>query len=130
MTKLFVGSLPFSMTEDELHQLFAAHGNVASAKIIIDRETGRSRGFGFVEMPTDTEAQAAITALNNSNVAGRAIVVNVARPMENRGGGGGGGGGFGGGGGGGGRGGRGGGGGGGGWGGDRGDRGGRGGYGR
>ena len=127
MTKLFVGSLPFSMTEDELHQLFAAHGNVASAKIIIDRETGRSRGFGFVEMPTDTEAQAAIAALNNSSVAGRSIVVNVARPMENRGGGGGGGG-FGsrGGGGGGGRG-----GGGGGWGGDRGDRGGRGGgYGR
>ena len=109
MTKLFVGSLPFSMTEDELHQLFAAHGNVASAKIIIDRETGRSRGFGFVEMPTDSEAQTAIAALNNSNVAGRAIVVNVARPMENRGGGGGGGG-YGGGG-------RGGGGGGGGWGG-------------
>ena len=145
MTKMFVGSLPFSMTEDELHQLFAAHGNVASAKIIIDRETGRSRGFGFVEMPTDTEAQAAITALNNSNVAGRAIVVNVARPMENRGGGGGGGG-FGGRGGGGGGGGYGGGGGGGGYGGggggdrgggggrggrgDRGDRGDRGGYGR
>ena len=92
MTKMFVGSLPFSITEDELHQLFATHGNVASAKIIIDRETGRSRGFGFVEMPTDSEAQAAITALNNSNVAGRAIVVNVARPMENRGSGGGGGG--------------------------------------
>lgn len=121
MTKMFVGSLPFSMTEDELHQLFATHGNVASAKIIIDRETGRSRGFGFVEMPTDSEAQAAIAALNNSNVAGRAIVVNVARPMENRGGGGGGGGG--------GFGGRGGGGGGGGWGGGGGggDRGGRGG---
>ena len=122
--KLFVGSLPFSTTEDELHQLFSAHGKVASAKVILDRETGRSRGFGFVEMPVDTEAQAAIAAMNGANVGGRNITVNEARPMENRGGGGGGGGyggggrggGYGGGGGGGGR-------GGGDWGGGRGDRG-------
>lgn len=87
MTKLFVGSLPFDTTEEQLQQLFASHGNVVSAKIINDRETGRSRGFGFVEMPNDTEAQAAIAALNGSNVGGRQIAVNVARPPENRGGG-------------------------------------------
>ncbi len=110
MTKLFVGSLPFSVTEDQLHQMFAPFGAVGSAKLIMDRETGRSRGFGFVEMANDTEAQAAIAGLNGSNVGGRQIAVSVARPMENRGGGGGGGGGYGGG-----------------RGGDRGDRGGRGG---
>ena len=91
MTKLFVGSLPFDVTEDQLHQMFSAHGNVTSAKIIMDRESGRSRGFGFVEMPDDAQAQTAITALNGSNVGGRQIAVNVARPQENRGGGGGGG---------------------------------------
>ncbi len=125
MTKIFVGSLPFSTTEQQLQEMFKAHGAVTKATIINDRETGRSRGFGFIEMPNDAEAQAAITALNGSTVDGRQIVANVARPMENRGGGGGGGGrgGYGGGGGGG----RGGYGGGGGGGRDRGDRGGRGG---
>ncbi len=117
--KLFVGSLPFATSEEDLKNMFAAHGAVTSAKIIMDRETGRSRGFGFVEMPTDAEAKAAITALNGSSIDGRQIVVNEARPMEKRSGGGGGG--FGGGGRGGGFGG---GGGGGGWGGDRGGRGG------
>ncbi len=93
MTKLFVGSLPFDTTEDQLHKMFAECGQVASASLVNDRETGRSRGFGFVEMPNDAEAQAAITKLNGSNVGGRQIAVNVARPMEkrdNRGGGGGG----------------------------------------
>ena len=109
--KLFVGSLPFETSEEELKSMFASHGAVASAKIIIDRETGRSRGFGFVEMGNETEAKAAMTALNGSNVGGRQIVVNEARPMEKRSGGGFGGGGRGGGGGG--------------WGGDGGGRGGR-----
>ena len=99
MTKLFVGSLPFSTTEEELMQMFTACGEVSSAKLVNDRETGRSRGFGFVEMPNDAEAQAAITKLNGSNIGGRQIAVNVARPMEKREGGrgfggGGGGGGF------------------------------------
>lgn len=92
MTKIFVGSLPFSTTEEQLQDLFKAHGAVTKATLINDRETGRSRGFGFVEMPNDAEAQAAITALNGSTLEGRQIVANVARPMENRGGGGGGGG--------------------------------------
>lgn len=90
--KLFVGSLPFDTSEEDLHKLFAAHGNVASAKIITDRETGRSRGFGFVDMPNEAEAKAAIAALNSSTVGGRQIAVNEARPMEKRGGGFGGGG--------------------------------------
>jgi cold-inducible RNA-binding protein len=85
MTKLFVGSLPFTTTEDELHKMFTAFGTITSAQLIIDRETGRSKGFGFVEMANDAEAQAAITGLNGSNVGGRQIVVNVARPMEKRG---------------------------------------------
>lgn len=96
MTKIFVGSLPFSTTEEQLQDLFKAHGAVTKATLINDRETGRSRGFGFVEMPNDAEAQAAITALNGSTLEGRQIVANVARPMESRGGGGGGRGGFGG----------------------------------
>ncbi len=87
--RLFVGSLPFELSEEELQKLFSAHGQVASTKIISDRETGRSRGFGFVDMPNDAEAQAAMAALNGSAVGGRQIVVNEARPMENRGGGGG-----------------------------------------
>ncbi len=99
MTKLFVGSLPFSTTEEELGQLFKSHGAVGKVTLIMDRETGRSKGFGFVEMPNDAEAQAAITKMNGSNIGGRSIVVNVARPMEKRSGGGfgGGGGGYGGG---------------------------------
>ena len=84
MTKLFVGSLPFQTTEEELHAMFSAHGNVASAKLISDRETGQSRGFGFVEMNDDAQAQAAITKLNGSTVGSRQIVVNVAKPMEKR----------------------------------------------
>ena len=84
MTKLFVGSLPFDTTEDQLHKMFAECGQVASASLVNDRETGRSRGFGFVEMPNDAEAQAAIAKLNGSNVGGRQIAVNVARPMEKR----------------------------------------------
>src|ERR1700693_6011376 len=85
MTKLFVGGLPFDVTEDQLHEMFVALGQVASAKLITDRDTGRSKGFGFVEMPNDTEAQAAITKLNGTQVGGRSIAVNVARPMEPRG---------------------------------------------
>src|SRR5580658_8651838 len=123
--KLYVGNLSYQVDSSELEQLFGAHGQVVSAQIINDRDTGRSKGFGFVEMSSDQEAQAAIAALNGQQHNGRALTVNEARPREDRGGGGGGG--FGGGGGGGGRGGYGGGGGGrGGFGGggrDRGDRG-------
>src|SRR5216110_3188634 len=127
--KLYVGNLSYEVDSSELEQLFAAHGQVVSAQIINDRDTGRSKGFGFVEMGTDEEAQAAIAALNGQQHGGRALTVNEARPREERGprsgGGGGGGGGYGGGGGGGGgRGGFGGGGGRGGGGGGRGDRGG------
>lgn len=82
--KLFVGSLPFSTTDDDLQQLFAQYGTVASAKVMTDRETGRSRGFGFVEFDNDDEAKAAIDALNNSELEGRNIVVNEARPREER----------------------------------------------
>src|SRR5215217_6632542 len=114
--KLYVGNLSYQVDGSELEQLFGQHGQVLSAQIINDRDTGRSKGFGFVEMGSDDEAQAAIAALNGQQHGGRALTVNEARPREERGGGGGGGsrGGFGGGGGGGGRGGFGGGGGGGG----------------
>src|SRR5579859_6061841 len=113
--KLYVGNLSYQVDSSELEQLFGQYGQVASAQIINDRETGRSKGFGFVEMTNDNEAQAAIEALNGQEHNGRALTVNEARPREERGGGGGGGGGRGGfGGGGGGRGGYGGGGGGGG----------------
>lgn len=100
--KLYVGSLPFTTTEDELSQLFSVCGKVESAKLITDRNTGHSRGFGFVEMSTDEEAQAAIQKMNGTAVGERQIIVNEAKPMESRprgGGFGGGGGGFGGGGG-------------------------------
>jgi RNA recognition motif-containing protein len=94
-TKLYVGSLPYSTTEQQLQELFAQHGTVQSAKVITDRYTGQSRGFGFVEMATGEEAQKAITALNGAALGGRTLVVNEARPQEKRsyGGGGGGGGG-------------------------------------
>lgn len=94
-TKLYVGSLPYSTTEQELSQLFSQHGTVQSAKVITDRYTGQSRGFGFVEMATGEDAQKAITALNGTELGGRTLVVNEARPQEKRsfGGGGGGGGG-------------------------------------
>ncbi len=122
--KLYVGNLSYGVDSSVLEGMFNAHGTVVSAEIISDRETGRSKGFGFVQMGSDEEAQAAIAALNGQQHEGRALTVNEARPREERprGGGGGGGGGFGGGGGGGGRGGFG--GGGGGRGGDRGGRGG------
>ena len=101
MTKLFVGSLPFDTTEDQLHQMFVACGQVATATLITDRDTGRSKGFGFVEMSNDTEALAAIEKFNGSDFDGRPMTVNEAKPMAPREGGGGGRGGFGGGGGGG-----------------------------
>src|SRR3989440_7117774 len=97
--KLYVGNLPYGVTDTTLAQLFEAHGNVTSAQVIMDRDTGRSKGFGFVEMANDDEAQAAITALNGQQVDGRALTVNEARP-KTEGGGGGGRGGYGGGGGG------------------------------
>lgn len=90
--KLFVGNLPFTVTEDHLRDLFAAHGGVKSASLIIDKMSGRSRGFGFVEFDDDAAADAAIATLNNSDVDGRKIVVNEARPMQPRSGGFGGGG--------------------------------------
>jgi cold-inducible RNA-binding protein len=99
--KLYVGNLSYETTSDDLKQLFAPHGAVSSADVIMDRSTGRSKGFGFVEMSSDAEAQAAISALNGQEQNGRALTVNEARPREERprgGGGGGGGGGFGGGG--------------------------------
>ena len=96
--KLYVGNLPFSATEEEITQKFSAVGTVESAKLITDRDTGRSKGFGFVEMGSDAEAQAAISALNGKDVDGRQLTVNEARPKEDRGGGGGGRGGYGGGG--------------------------------
>lgn len=83
-TKLFVGSLSYSVNDDQLQQAFAAVGTVVSAKVIIDRETGRSKGFGFVEMGSEEEAQAAISAMNGKEIEGRAVVVSEARPQENR----------------------------------------------
>lgn len=100
-SKIFVGGLPYSATEQELTDLFSAHGAVTSAQIVTDKFTGQSRGFGFVEMSSASEAQTAINALNGSQMGGRTLTVNEARPREPRAGGGGGrGGGFGGGGGG------------------------------
>jgi RNA recognition motif-containing protein len=78
-TKLFVGSLPWSVNDQTLQQTFETHGTVVSAKIITDRDTGRSRGFGFVEMENSTDAEKAIKALNNSELDGRNIVVNEAK---------------------------------------------------
>ena len=100
--KLYVGNLAYSVGDSELQQLFEAHGSVQSAQVIMDRDTGRSKGFGFVEMGSDQEAQAAISALNGKEVEGRALTVNEARPKTEGGGRSGGGGGYGGGGGGGG----------------------------
>ena len=82
--KLFVGGLPFSITDQTLADLFAEFGTVVSAAVIMDRETSRSKGFGFVEMSTEEEAQAAMKKLNNSQVDGRNIVVNIAKPREER----------------------------------------------
>ena len=109
--KLYVGNLPYSVRDGDLEQSFGQFGTVTSAKVMMERDTGRSKGFGFVEMGSDAEAQAAITGMNGAPLGGRSLVVNEARPMEPRpprsggggygGGGGGGGGGYGGGGGGG-----------------------------
>ena len=82
--KLFVGSLPWAIDDQKLGELFSQAGNVVSAQIVKDRETGRSRGFGFVEMSTDEEAQNAVKILNGMDVEGRKIVVNIARPREDR----------------------------------------------
>ena len=99
--KLYVGNLSYDVTDETLRQLFASYGTVGSAQVIMDRDTNRSKGFGFVEMGSDAEAQAAIAALDGKDNNGRALKVNEAKPREDRGGGGGGGrGGFGGGGGG------------------------------
>ena len=103
--KLYVGNLPYTFRDEDLQQAFAAHGTVTSAKVMMERDTGRSKGFGFVEMASDAEAQAAIGGMNGQQYGGRGLVVNEARPMEARpprtggygGGGGGGGGGYGGG---------------------------------
>lgn len=83
-TKLFVGSLPYSTTDDELENMFSQYGTVASAKVIFDRETGRSKGFGFVELESDDAAKTAINDLNGKDYEGRSLVVNEARPMERR----------------------------------------------
>lgn len=104
--KLYVGNLPYSFRDEDLQQAFAPHGTVTSAKVMMERDTGRSKGFGFVEMGSDAEAQAAINGVNGQQYGGRGLVVNEARPMEPRpprsgggfGGGAGGGGGYGGGG--------------------------------
>ena len=88
--KLYVGNLSYEVQDRDLQELFAQHGTVSSAKVVMDRDSGRSKGFGFVEMSTDAEAEAAISALNGQEVGGRALTVNEARPKEDRGGGGGG----------------------------------------
>src|SRR5271168_3748696 len=97
--KLYVGNLAYSIGDGDLQRLFGAHGSVVSAQVIMDRDTGRSKGFGFVEMGSDAEAQAAISSLHGKEIEGRTLTVNEARPKEGGGGGGGRGGGGGGGGG-------------------------------
>ncbi len=82
--KLYVGGLPYSVTEGRLEELFAQHGSVQSARVIADKFTGQSRGFGFVEMATSEEAQKAIEALNGTKLEGRTLIVNEARPQEKR----------------------------------------------
>ena len=84
--KLYVGNLGYGVTDSDLETMFAAHGTVESAQVIMDRDTGRSKGFGFVEMKTDQEAQAAIAGLNGQQSGGRSLTVNEAKPREDRGG--------------------------------------------
>jgi RNA recognition motif-containing protein len=84
MTNIYVGNLSFDVTEDQVRQAFAEHGEVSSVNVVTDRETGRPRGFGFVEMPNDDEARKAIEALNQTEVAGRAVNVSEARPRTDR----------------------------------------------
>lgn len=85
--KLYVGNLVYGVTDSDLEQMFAAHGTVQSAQVIMDRDTGRSKGFGFVEMSSDAEAQKAIQEMNGKDVEGRALTVNEARPKTEGGGG-------------------------------------------
>jgi len=85
-TKLYVGNLAYGMTDGDVQNLFTPHGTVRSAQVIMDRDTGRSKGFGFVEMDSPEEAKAAIQALNGKDINGRALTVNEARPREDRGG--------------------------------------------
>ena len=82
--KLYVGNLPYSFRDEDLQQAFTPHGSVTSAKVMMERDTGRSKGFGFVEMGNDAEAQTAINAMNGQQMGGRGLVVNEARPMEAR----------------------------------------------
>jgi len=82
--KLYVGGLPYSLTEEQLQELFSAHGTVESARVISDKYTGQSRGFGFVDMSSSAEAQQAIKALHGSQLSGRTLIVNEARPQEQR----------------------------------------------
>ncbi|PKO40966.1 MAG: RNA-binding protein [Betaproteobacteria bacterium HGW-Betaproteobacteria-3] len=82
--KLYVGNLPYSFSDSDMQQAFGQFGSVSSAKVMMDRDTGRSKGFGFVEMGSDAEAQAAIAGMNGQNMGGRDLVVNEARPMEAR----------------------------------------------
>jgi cold-inducible RNA-binding protein len=82
--KLYVGNLPYSFRDDDMHEAFSAFGSITSARVMMERDTGRSKGFGFVEMSNDAEAQAAIAGMNGHSVGGRALVVNEARPMEAR----------------------------------------------
>jgi cold-inducible RNA-binding protein len=84
MTNIYVGNLSYHMTDDQLRDAFAAYGTVNSARIIMDRDTGRSKGFGFVEMEDDAQAQDAITKMDGQELDGRALKVNVARPREER----------------------------------------------
>jgi RNA recognition motif-containing protein len=84
-SKIYVGNLPYSIDDASLRHNFSEYGSVSSAKVMMDRDTGRSKGFGFVEMTTEPEAQAAINGLNGQSVDGRSIVVNMARPKEGRG---------------------------------------------
>lgn len=84
MYKLFVGGLPFATTDEELSQIFSEYGTVAYAKVITDRDTGRSKGFGFVEFENDDEGKAAEKAMNGSEIGGRTVTVNEARPKEDR----------------------------------------------
>ena len=82
--KLYVGNLPYSFRDEDLQQAFAAYGSVSSAKVMMERDTGRSKGFGFVEMGSDAEALAAVEGMNGQSLGGRSLVVNEARPMEAR----------------------------------------------
>jgi hypothetical protein len=82
--KLYVGNLPYTVRDEDLQQSFSAYGSVNSAKVMMERDTGRSKGFGFVEMGSDAEAQAAVEGMNGQSLGGRSLVVNEARPMEAR----------------------------------------------